>query len=261
MGTSKILWVDFRFSQNQVSYYHCLNKVWATFCIKKTEGLDLEMRKPTPKLICFEYDYPDTSGLSTLRQARYLFPSMPIIMLTEQHSEELAIWALRLQVWDYFIKPIKAKDLVTSATTILAQEAPTKNKIPQSSRPYLNIFPNHIPTEFRFRSDQGKRTYFAQAFVENHYHEKIYEEVVAQHCGMNASTFSRYFKKEHEMNFRDYLINYRIRKARKLLQKPNTTVADIAYTVGFNDPSYFTRTFRRIVGTSPSHYHEAHKIP
>lgn len=102
-------------------------------------------------------------------------------------------------------------------------------------------------------------TYAAQAYVDNHYHEKIYENEIAQLCNMNTSTFSRRFKQEHEITFRNYLINYRINKAQRLLQNPNTSVTDIAYTVGFHDHSHFTRTFRRIVGISPSHYRDTYK--
>jgi AraC-like DNA-binding protein/CheY-like chemotaxis protein len=260
MNTAKILWVDFRFFQDQVSAYHCLNGHWAVSHINKTERLDLEIHKTTPALLCFEYDYPDKSGLLALQQTRHLFPSTSVIMLTEQHSEALSIWALRLRVWDYFIKPIQPKELVTSATTILTQRALSKNKTLQTPRQHFNFLYNPIPPKLKSRSSKGEKTNPAQTFVENHYHEKIYEAVVAELCGMNSSAFSRSFKKEHKTNFRDYLINFRIHKARELLQEPNAMVTDIAYTVGFNDPSYFTRTFQRIVGMSPSCYHEAHKI-
>jgi len=242
-----------------ISSYHSLNEDWAVSHISNTERLDLEIRKAAPTLLCFEYDYPDTSGLSALRQVRCLFPSIPIIMVTEQHSEALAIWALRIRVWDYFIKPLQAKDLVTSAATVLTQKTSSKDS-PPKSRERLNSLSNPIPAELRFRTSQKKKTYPAQCFVETHYHKRIGEEEVAQLCGMNISTFSRNFKKEHEVTFRNYLISYRIRKARELLQNPNASVTDIAYTVGYNDPSYFTRTFRRIVGMSPSRYREVNTI-
>ena len=182
-----------------------------------------------------------------------------IIMLTKQHSEALAIWALRVQVWDYLVKPFHPQELVTSIATLLAADELPKNKIFQSAQ-RDNLLSNPFPPEVRIRTTQPKKTYPAELFVETHYHEKIYEEEVAQLCGLNAGTFSRYFKKEHQVTFRGYLINYRIFKARELLENPNVMVTDIAYTVGFNDPSYFTRMFRRIVGMSPSHYHQAHKI-
>ena len=52
------------------------------------------------------------------------------------------------------------------------------------------------------------------------------------------------------------MLRYRIFEACKELQHPNVPVANVAYSVGFNDPSYFARVFRRFIGVSPSEYCE-----
>ena len=255
----QVLWVDLRSVQEQVSSYHYLNEEWTVSRVSRIDKIDQKMGENPPRVVCFEFDYPDISRLSALRQVRCLFPSTPVIMLTKQHSEALAVWALRVQVWDYLVKPFQPQELVTSIATLLATDELSKNKTPQSPQ-CANLLSNPFPPEVRIQTAQLKKTYPAELFVETHYHEKIYEEEVAQLCGLNAGTFSRYFKKEHKVTFRGYLINYRIFKARELLENPNVMVTDIAYTVGFNDPSYFTRMFRRIVGVSPSRYHQAHKV-
>ena len=54
--------------------------------------------------------------------------------------------------------------------------------------------------------------------------------------------------------FVEYLANYRMRQAKRLLANPTMAVADVAVAVGFSDPSYFTRVFRRQEGVSPSEY-------
>ncbi|MDX2505903.1 MAG: helix-turn-helix domain-containing protein [Gammaproteobacteria bacterium] len=249
MDKSKVLWLDLRIVQDQVSYSHYLNGEWVVSRFENTEKLDLHIRKTDPVLLCFEYDYPCISSLSALRHARRMFPMLPTIMLTEQHSETLAIWALRTRVWDYFVKPLQPHKLVASAATVLRKSTPPKEEVAHNC-----LLSNPLPSEFRFRFIQNKKTFSVQTFVENHYHEKIYEKDAAKLCDMEISTFSRIFKKEHEITFRDYLIDYRIGKALELLQNPKASVTDIAYTVGFNDPSYFTRIFKRIIGVSPSQY-------
>ena len=95
--------------------------------------------------------------------------------------------------------------------------------------------------------------------MEKHSHEKIYEKKVAELCGMKTSAFSRCFKKGNGITFRDYLIGYRIKNSCRLLLNPGVSVSDIAYAAGFHDPSYFTRTFRRLIGMSPSRYRESHE--
>ena len=51
-------------------------------------------------------------------------------------------------------------------------------------------------------------------------------------------------------------MRHRILEACKELRHPNIAVANVAYSVGFNDPSYFARVFRRYIGLSPSEYCE-----
>lgn len=255
MDAKKILWMDLRIYRDRVSACRSLSRDWKLSLTRNSQRLDVEIRKTVPSLLCFEYDYPDTCGLSALRRARSLFPAIPVIMLTEQHSEALAIWALRYHLWDYFVKPIAEEALLYSASSILTQQPSAGFGSVQHA-----ALSNPIPTEVRFSSSQKTRTYPAQRYIETHYHEKISEEIVAELCGMNTSTFSRYFKKEHKTNFRDYLNDYRMGKARELLLNPSARVTDVACTVGFQDPSYFTRKFRLTTGLSPSLYRATYKL-
>jgi AraC-like DNA-binding protein len=50
------------------------------------------------------------------------------------------------------------------------------------------------------------------------------------------------------------VLRYRILEACRLLRNPNANVTKVAYSVGFNDASYFSRVFRRFIGVSPSSY-------
>ena len=249
MDNLNILWMDLRVVNGHMGAANNLNEKWVVSQDDNIGRLDYHIRDLDPKLICFDFDFPDISSLKAMRRTRRTFPSLPIIMLTKQHSETLAIWALRIHVWDYFVKPLEADDLLTSVTMSLNQNTSSKNGL---THEYL--LSNPLPPEVRIQFRGENKTYPAQFYVEAHYHERISEKEVAQLCGMNCTTFSRHFKKEHTTTFRDYLVKFRINKARKLLQNPKASVTDIAYMVGFNDPSYFTRVFKRIVGMSPSQY-------
>ena len=258
METSRVLWADLRLNRDAAGFQEYLRAHWTVFCLNDADEIVRELRRNAPVLLCFEYDYPDPYSLSVLRQARCLSPSTPIIMLTEQHSEALAIWALRMHVTDYFVKPLPPEDLISSAENLLNQTALPGEVQRQPGQ--KSALPTHpVPMEVRVRARQKRRTVLAHSFIETHYHEKIYEQELARLCGMNVSTFSRTFKKEHGMTFKNHLIHHRIGKAKEMLETPNALVTDVAYAVGFHDPSYFTRTFRRLVGTSPSRYQEAHR--
>jgi two-component system response regulator YesN len=56
------------------------------------------IRAVKPSLICFEYDYPDSNGLTALCQTKRDYAALPIVLITTYHSESLAVWALRARV-------------------------------------------------------------------------------------------------------------------------------------------------------------------
>lgn len=54
----------------------------------------------------------------------------------------------------------------------------------------------------------------------------------------------------------EFIKNIRLKKAVQLLESENFNIAEVAYKVGFNDPSYFSRMFKKQYGKAPSEYVE-----
>jgi AraC-like DNA-binding protein len=71
---------------------------------------------------------------------------------------------------------------------------------------------------------------------------------------MSATYFSRTFRQAFDITFQDFVLRYRIAEACRQLRAPNAIITDVASSVGFQDPSYFTRVFKRFVGVPPSDY-------
>ena len=79
--------------------------------------------------------------------------------------------------------------------------------------------------------------------------------------GMNhsLSNISKIFKKNTGMNFRDYLQKVRIEKACQLLRTTDKTVVEISELVGYSDPAFFYRTFKKILNVTPYEYRSLSK--
>src|SRR6201998_3689295 len=60
---------------------------------------------------CFNFDFPAVTGLRFIPDAKKRWPSAPILMLTQQTSAELAVWALRSRVFDLLTKPVSTDDV------------------------------------------------------------------------------------------------------------------------------------------------------
>ncbi|MDW3195254.1 MAG: AraC family transcriptional regulator [Cytophagales bacterium] len=92
--------------------------------------------------------------------------------------------------------------------------------------------------------------------VRKHLYSTLSTEELAKMCNMSLSTFNRNFKKEFNDSPVSYINHRRIEKAQELLQQSNKSIADIAYSTGFNDPLYFSRLFKRETKKSPTQYRE-----
>lgn len=113
------------------------------------------------------------------------------------------------------------------------------------------------------RSDarQDETRYFreymseAVAYIEEHLgDEELTVVSVAAHIYLNPVYFGRVFKHTFQMTFKQYLLQRRMEKARKLLEEGAGSIGDICEAVGIHNPSYFSHLFKQYTGKLPSEY-------
>lgn len=111
--------------------------------------------------------------------------------------------------------------------------------------------------------NHGRRTSstvkLAIDYIERHYTSEISLDDVAKYVGISPQHFSKIFKMETGTNYVDWLSDLRIEQAKKYLSNGDRTIKEICYLVGYKDPNYFSRIFKKIVGMSPSEYVHAEK--
>lgn len=94
----------------------------------------------------------------------------------------------------------------------------------------------------------------AERFVQARYGENLTLQIVASHVHVTPVWLSKLFKKESGMNFIDYLTDVRLKKAAELLMDVQYKVYQISGMVGYQDPVYFTRQFKKKYGRNPNEY-------
>lgn len=95
----------------------------------------------------------------------------------------------------------------------------------------------------------------SKAFIEDRYGDPdLGVELVAQQAYINASYLRAVFKKEIGMTVTDYITHIRMNRAKELLGEGNRKLADIAEAIGYSDGSYFSKSFKKFFGWSPSEY-------
>jgi two-component system response regulator YesN len=93
----------------------------------------------------------------------------------------------------------------------------------------------------------------AKRIMEEHFSEEVSLEELSRKLGISQGHLSRSFKKETGMSPIDYLTQYRISQACRMLDE-GMRIVDVASAVGLADPKYFSRVFRKVKGLSPSEY-------
>lgn len=91
-------------------------------------------------------------------------------------------------------------------------------------------------------------------YVENHYMEKITIETAADEVHLSQSHFMKYFKNTMGTSFINYLNEYRLTMASRLLISSESAILDIAGEVGFDNLSYFNRSFKKRFLMTPRDY-------
>lgn len=87
--------------------------------------------------------------------------------------------------------------------------------------------------------------------IETHLYSNLSINELAKLSNLSLSSFKREFKATYNDSPLSYINNKRIEKAKGLLQNTTLTISNIAYDIGFNDPQYFTRTFKKNTGINP----------
>ncbi|WP_455716977.1 AraC family transcriptional regulator [Anaerosporobacter sp.] len=92
------------------------------------------------------------------------------------------------------------------------------------------------------------------SYIQENYASPISLEDLADLSHMSTKYFCHYFKQNFSMTFLEYVTRYRIEKARIFLKDTGLSVMEIGFLVGYENFSYFIRTFKRIVGITPAKY-------
>lgn len=96
----------------------------------------------------------------------------------------------------------------------------------------------------------------AKKYIEDHYDKDISLDDVSRVVNISPYYFSKVFKEESGLNFIEYLTNIRIDKAKELLETTNLSIKEICVSCGYTDPNYFSRSFKKNVGVTPTEYKE-----
>lgn len=112
---------------------------------------------------------------------------------------------------------------------------------------------NSSDLNFEYRHQEELRIGKIYEYIEQNFHLPLKIDKVAEIANLTVPSFCRYFKKITQMTFTDFVNDYRINNACKLLLK-DVSVSEVCFESGFSNLSHFNKTFKNLKGISPSQF-------
>lgn len=98
------------------------------------------------------------------------------------------------------------------------------------------------------------RTNEIKKYIAENYYKKINVSGIAKEFNVTPQYLSNLFKNETGYTVVGYLLDERIKVAKRLLAEKDLKILQISEMVGYPNPSYFSKTFKRLVGRTPEQY-------
>ena len=210
------------------------------------EGLEAA-RNCQPDLIITDIRMPKMNGIDMVRKLREEGNQSKVIFLTAYGEFEYARSAIKLLVPDYILKPFEDGELEQAVLRIRDEEKQRgEEKRNKEQEEFLAVSSNGV-----------KNRYISEAlqYIAGHYSDwDISVKEIAEALRLSEGYLSHLFKKETGCTVASYVTRCRISMAMKLLASHQYKVYEVAEQVGYRDITYFSSTFKKMTGISPSEY-------
>lgn len=212
------------------------------------EGLE-KAKKEIPDLIITDLMMPMMDGFTLCDKLKSNEHTnhIPIIMLTAKTGQQNRIEGLETGADDYLIKPFDRKELLARVSNLIQQRELLRKKY---SREIL-LQPRNIKIT---SMDENFLSKVENVIEENLSDENFGLPEMQNAMAMSKTQLHRKIKALTDQSPGEYLRNYRLKRAAQILAQQGNTVTQAAYSVGFNNLSYFAKCFKELFGVTPSDY-------
>ncbi len=228
------------------------------------------IRREKPDVLFTDIQMPGKDGLSVIAAVRSEYPEMQISILSGYPNFDYAQRAISLGVVRYVLKPSKFAELEEALAEMvknLAEIAKDREGFDATAAESVAdaIAAGEASAEVQedaplssavapVENAQNFIVHNAQAYIKEHYAEKLTLSDVADQVYVSQWHLSKLISRYTKQSFFDLLNGARIDKAKELLADPSLRIWEISEMVGFAEVTHFSRIFKKIVGMSANEY-------
>ena len=189
------------------------------------------IRDANPDILITDIRMPFMDGMQLCREVKRQMPWIGVVILSGYDDFTYARQAISLGVKEYLLKPVDETSLGESIQACIDRIAQQRDLVQEE-----NV---------------SKRVI---AYINAHYQEDIFLDKLAEEFNFSTKYLSSLVKNETGKSFSTYLTDLRLDRAIDLLLHTDLGIKEIAASVGYSDPRYFHRLFKKHVGKTPSQY-------
>lgn len=210
------------------------------------EGLQTALRY-IPDLVISDVMMPGMDGnqLCAALKSDEHTSHIPVVLLTARAGQESKIEGLETGADDYLTKPFDSRELLTRAQNLVRQREALRK---QFSRTVV-LKPQEIALT---STDERFLQRIQQSLDDNLGNDQFSVEELASAVGMSRSQLHRKLTALIDQPPVEFIRNFRLRRAKEMLEAGAGNVSEIGYAVGFSSPAYFSKAFRDAFGVAPS---------
>ena len=203
---------------------------------------------------------PKKDGFTLAQEIRTVNGEVPIIFLTAKSLKEDILEGFKIGADDYITKPFSSTYLKTKILSLLRQRKQLQDL-------YLSKLSEHTQEEDHINGwepSQPQVTPYDEQFMqqvmafmeEQMDNTDITIDDFANKLMLSRTVFYRKLKSIVGLTPVDFVCEMRIKRAAQLIDSGEYNFSQVAYMTGFNDPKYFSRRFKKIMGVTPTEYKE-----
>ena len=265
VGAVKVLIVEDNAELKVYMYNNLVNRFEVKDAANGREALQLMTDSWMPDMIVTDLMMPEMDGIELINHIRNDFNTshIPIIMFTAKHESDTHLKAMKYGADGYMTKPFtmellvaRIDNLLESRRRIIADMASVPAKDDRGRASKVNLAPAEVVITDR---DEELIAKVHKWLEDNVSDSDITVDQLAAYVGMGRTSMYNKIKGLTGKSPVELIQEFRLEKAVYYLQSGQYSVSETSYNVGFSDPGYFSRTFKKRFGVSPADYIKEHR--
>jgi len=197
-------------------------------------------------IVLSDISMPNLSGIEMLEIIRNKQMLVEVIFISAHSNFNYAREAIRHGAFEYLLKPIREDVLLESVERCAKKIRDFREK----TKSFTDAADQWVE-----EPNSGKHLVnSAISYIRSNYNKSISLSEVAEHISISPAYLSKIFSSEMQETFSQYLLSYRISRAKELLRSTHDKVYEVALHVGYNDTAHFSKIFKQYTGQTPNQY-------